>query len=109
MLSEKQEEILEAVWTTNERDVYDAGAIRHRCPVPISDDDLNVLMQLGLLSLGQEGIRLTAEGKRLTEPIKRRHRLAELAKPHGCHFPDTFPIRVACVSDDSFHGGRVST
>ena len=78
MLSEKQEEILEAVWTANERDRYDTAAIRKRCPISISDDDMNVLMQLGLLSMEKNGIKLTEVGKRLTEPIKRRHRLAEV-------------------------------
>ncbi len=101
MLTEKQEEILEAVWTTNERDVYDAGAIRHRCPVPISDDDLNVLMQLGLLSLGQEGIRLTAEGKRLTEPIKRRHRLAEVLLSSVLDMKHPDMEKVACQVEHS--------
>lgn len=78
MLTEKQEEILEAVWTVNERGRFDSKAINARCPIAVSDNELNELIKLGLLSKEQDRITLNEIGRQLTEPIIRRHRLAEV-------------------------------
>ena len=78
MLTEKQEEILEAVWTTNERGHFDKAAIITRCPIAVLDNDLDELIRLGLIKREQDHIELDEIGKKLTEPIIRRHRLAEV-------------------------------
>jgi len=78
MLTEKQEEILEAVWTANEKGRFDKAAVNSRCPITISSNDLDELIQLGLIRDEQERIELNKVGKKLTEPIIRRHRLAEV-------------------------------
>ena len=101
MLSEKQEEILEAVWTANERDRYDTATIRKRCPISISDDDLHALMQIGLLSIEKGGIKLTETGKRLAEPIKRRHRLAEVLLSSVLDMKHADMEEVACQVEHS--------
>ena len=78
MLTEKQEEILEAVWTANEKGRFDKVSINTRCPISISNNDLDELVQLGLIRDEQGRIELNEVGRKLTEPIIRRHRLAEV-------------------------------
>jgi DtxR family Mn-dependent transcriptional regulator len=78
MLTEKQEEILEAIWATNERGHFDRAAINNRCPIAVSDHDLDELIRLGLVHKDQGRLELNEIGKKLTEPIIRRHRLAEV-------------------------------
>ena len=49
MLTEKQEEILEAIWCAGENKKYTIGAIKERCIVDFEEEDLSELEGQGLI------------------------------------------------------------
>lgn len=79
MLSEKHEEIMEAIWSTGERENHSLDAIRKRCDVHFTDNDLLELEQQGLITRQQpDKILFSDRGRVLAEATIRRHRLAEV-------------------------------
>ncbi len=78
MLSEKQEEILEAIWSAGENERHTIEAVRRRCVVPFDDHDLQELEAKGLIVCNDDKVLLSAQGNPLAEGIIRRHRLAEV-------------------------------
>ena len=77
-MNEKFEEILEAMWATGENNRYSVSAIRERCAIDFSDQDLLDLEREGMIVQNQGEVLFSNEGKRLAEGIIRRHRLAEV-------------------------------
>lgn len=77
-MNEKFEEILEAVWAAGENNRYSIDAIRKRCAIEFSDQDLRDLEQEGMIVLNDGKVLFSNEGKNLAEGIIRRHRLAEV-------------------------------
>ena len=78
MLTEIQEEILEAVWTAGEKKKYSIDAVKRECVVDFTDNDLAELEQKGLLVMNADKVLFSNTGKELAESIMRRHRLAEV-------------------------------
>ena len=78
MLTEKQEEILEAVWSAGENERHTIGAVKKRCVVEFDADDLKELEEKELIVCNGDKLLLTARGNPLAEGIIRRHRLAEV-------------------------------
>ena len=78
MLTEKQEEILEAAWASTENGDNSITAIRKRCAVDFSNQDLTELDSRKFLAIKDEAVTLSEEGKKMARAIIRRHRLAEV-------------------------------
>ncbi len=78
MLSEKQEEIMEAVWCAAEEKHSSFEAIIKKCVVEFSKKDIEDLEQKGLLVKSNDKILFSKKGKQIAEAIMRRHRLAEV-------------------------------
>ncbi len=78
MLNEKQEEILESIWSVSDRQNNTIEAVRKRSSVDFTDEDLDELEQQNLIVRDQDNISLDNKGKAIAEIIIRRHRLAEI-------------------------------
>jgi DtxR family Mn-dependent transcriptional regulator len=78
MLNEKQEEILESIWSVGDRQNNSIEAVKKRCSVNFTDADLDDLERLELIVRDQDKISLANKGKSIAEVIIRRHRLAEI-------------------------------
>lgn len=78
MLSEKQEEIIEAVWCCEETGDCSVETIRKRCIADFTDDDLMELETQGVIVRHADKILFSSTGKLLAEAVIRRHRLAEV-------------------------------
>jgi DtxR family Mn-dependent transcriptional regulator len=78
MLNEKQEEILESIWSVGDRQNNSIEAVKKRCSVKFTDADLDDLERLELIARDQDKISLANKGKSIAEVIIRRHRLAEI-------------------------------
>ena len=78
MLNEKQEEILESIWSVSDRQNNSIDAIRKRSSVAFTDEDLVELERQELIIRDHDKISLTNKGKSIAEVIIRRHRLAEI-------------------------------
>ena len=78
MLNEKQEEILESIWSVGDRQTNTIEAVRKRCSVDFTDADLDDLERQELIVRDQDRISLANKGESIAEVIIRRHRLAEI-------------------------------
>jgi DtxR family Mn-dependent transcriptional regulator len=78
MLNEKQEEILESIWSVGDRQNNTIEAVRNRSSVAFTDADLDELERLELIVKDKDKITLANKGKSIAEIIIRRHRLAEI-------------------------------
>ena len=78
MLNEKQEEILESIWSVADRQNNTIDAIRKRSSVSFTDADLDELERQELIIKDNDKITLADKGKSIAEVIIRRHRLAEI-------------------------------
>lgn len=77
-MHEKYEEILEAIWGASENNRYSIEAIRKKCAIEFTDQDLRELEEQGMIVQNDEKVLFSKEGKTLAEGIIRRHRLAEV-------------------------------
>lgn len=77
-MNERFEEILEAIWGAGENNRYSIDAVRKRCAIEFSEQDLADLEQEGMIVRNDEKVLFSNEGKKLAEGIIRRHRLAEV-------------------------------
>lgn len=78
MLNEKQEEILESIWSVGDRQNNSIEAVKKRCSVDFTDADLDDLERQELIVRDHDEISLANKGKSIAEVIIRRHRLAEI-------------------------------
>jgi len=78
MLNEKQEEILESIWSVGDRQNNTIEAVRKRSSVDFTEADLEELEQQNLIVRDHDRISLANKGKAIAEIIIRRHRLAEI-------------------------------
>ena len=78
MLNEKQEEILESIWSVADRQNNTIDAVRKRSSVTFTDADLDELERQELIIRDHDRITLANKGKSIAEVIIRRHRLAEI-------------------------------
>ena len=96
MLSEKQEEILEAIWCAAENKNHSMDAIKKRCVVEFTKDDLSELERQGMIVRNADKILFSSEGKTLAEGILRRHRLAEVLVSSILKLKNSAMEEVAC-------------
>ena len=75
-MTEHQEEILEAIWKSRELKNHSIEAIRKKCAITFTQQDLKFLEEQALITSGDE-INLTEEGEQKAKRIVRCHRLAE--------------------------------
>ncbi|MBW2608724.1 MAG: metal-dependent transcriptional regulator [Deltaproteobacteria bacterium] len=101
MLTEKQEEILEAIWRAGESEHYSIDAIKKRCIVDFTESDLADLEQKGMIVRAAEKILFSNEGKNLAEAIIRRHRLASLLVSSILRLKNSAMEQVACQVEHS--------
>jgi DtxR family Mn-dependent transcriptional regulator len=78
MLEEKFEEILESIWSVEDRQDHSIDSIRKRCSVDFNNADLEELERQELITRDKDQIMLADKGKSIAEIIIRRHRLAEI-------------------------------
>lgn len=78
MISERLEEILEAIWVAGEKNKHSIKAIRDNCTINFTDKEYTTLIDVGLIINDGEGTHFTHEGEKKAEIIIRRHRLAEV-------------------------------
>jgi DtxR family Mn-dependent transcriptional regulator len=96
MLSEKQEEIMEAIWCASENKDYSTAAIKKRCIVDFTEDDLAEIERQGLIISHDDKILLSSAGKPIAEAIMRRHRLAEVLVSSILKLKNSAMEAVAC-------------
>jgi len=78
MLTERHEEILEAIWVAREKNTSTAAAIQDNCTIEFSRQELDDLIDSQLIDRREDEIRFTPAGEEKAEAIIRRHRLAEV-------------------------------
>jgi len=96
MLSEKQEEIMEAIWCAAENKNCSLDAIKKRCVVGFTENDLSELEQKGMIVRSADKVLFSSEGKELGEAILRRHRLAEVLVSSILRLKNSAMEEVAC-------------
>jgi len=101
MLTEKQEEIMEAIWCAGENKKYTIDAIRSRSIVDFVEADLIELEEQGLIARNGDRIMFSSAGKLLAEAIMRRHRLAEVLVSSILRLKDSAMEEVACKVEHS--------
>jgi DtxR family transcriptional regulator, Mn-dependent transcriptional regulator len=101
MLTEKQEEIIEAIWCAGEIKNYTIAGVRNRCIVDFSEEDLSDLEGNGLIVRNGDNLMFTNSGKLLAEAIMRRHRLAEVLVSSILRLKDSAMEDVACKVEHS--------
>jgi DtxR family Mn-dependent transcriptional regulator len=95
-LTEKQEEIMEAIWCAGENKSYSMDAIKKRCMVDFTEADLLALEKKGLIVSHADKILFSSDGKRLAQAIMRRHRLAEVLVSSILKLKNSSMEEVAC-------------
>lgn len=96
MLTEKQEEIMEAIWCASEYKQYAIEDIKKQCILDFSENDLAELEDQGLIITEDDKVLFSSEGKQLAEAIMRRHRLAEVLVSSILQLRDSDMEEVAC-------------
>lgn len=96
MLSEKQEEIMEAIWGAGENGRHNLDAVKGRCVVDFMEEDLLELEKIGLIELSGEKILFSSEGKKIAKAIMRRHRIAEVLVSSVLKLKNSSMEKVAC-------------
>ncbi|WP_456474407.1 metal-dependent transcriptional regulator [Candidatus Pyrohabitans sp.] len=71
------EELLEEIWTLKEEDRTSVSDLLEFTKEEDAGQVLDHMVERGLISIGDDEIRLTAEGEAIAREIVRRHRLAE--------------------------------
>jgi DtxR family Mn-dependent transcriptional regulator len=77
MVQRKLEEILEAIWTAEEKGNRSAEQVQKDAQFQLDGSLLEELTSKGLIVLKGDGIYLTSQGREEAQQIVRRHRLAE--------------------------------
>ena len=77
-MNERFDEILEAVWTAAEYNIFSTEGIRKRCEIDFTDQDLDELENQDLIVKNSNKILFSGKGKGVASNIIRRHRLAEV-------------------------------
>lgn len=78
MISERLEEILEAIWVAREKKKSSVESIQDNCAIEFTEKEVDTLVDLKLVQRNANDVFYTHEGERLGEIIIRRHRLAEV-------------------------------
>lgn len=91
-LTEELAEILEALWTLEEKGQDALGDVFHEAATEVNDELLGVLQREGLITIDNaQRVKLATPGRNLAARIIRRHRLAErlVCDVLGTHVDDS--------------------
>ena len=92
-LPEQLAEILEALWTLEEKGQDTVQDISREAATEVTEELLEALKQQDLITVDERGrsVKLAREGRQLAEKIIRRHRLAErlICDALGAHVDDS--------------------
>ncbi|MBF0314605.1 MAG: FeoA domain-containing protein [Oligoflexia bacterium] len=77
-ISERHEEILEAIWIASERKEFSTESIKKECVIDFVEVDLSQIESHGFILRDQHKILFSAQGKKYAEKIIRRQRLAKV-------------------------------
>ena len=91
-LTEDKAEILEAIWTLEEKGGASLDGLASEAPTPVTEELLRALGDENLVALNSAGeVKLLPAGRALAEQIIRRHRLAErlICDILGAHVDDS--------------------
>lgn len=100
-MTEKEEEILEAIWCAGENGNYSIDAIRKRCVIDFSEEDLSRLVEKDLIVAGDDKIMFSSKGKAMAEAIIRRHRIAEVLVSSILKLKNAAMEEIACKVEHS--------
>ncbi len=78
MITERHEEILEAVLVAREKNKSSVENIQDNCAIQFTQGELDDLLKEKQLIVDEKGVQFTQAGEKLAEVIIRRHRLAEV-------------------------------
>jgi DtxR family transcriptional regulator, Mn-dependent transcriptional regulator len=101
MLTEKHEEILEAIWAAGENKQFSLDAVKNRCAMEFTEFDLKEMEQQNLIVLNADKILFSALGKGHAELVIRRHRLAEVLVNSILQLKNTEMEEIACKMEHS--------
>lgn len=73
---EKEDELLEIIWTLREQGKPDIGHIVQSCTIPECETILNDLSKNGWIDIKGEAVELLAKGEKRARELVRRHRLS---------------------------------
>ncbi|MBF0410771.1 MAG: metal-dependent transcriptional regulator [Candidatus Riflebacteria bacterium] len=96
MLTEKEEEILEAMWKSEEEKNFSIESIKKFCVTEFSDVDMNKLETNGFIGRKSDQLLFSTEGRIAAEGIIRRHRLAEVLVTSILKLKQTEMEEIAC-------------
>ncbi|MFZ2957002.1 MAG: metal-dependent transcriptional regulator [Candidatus Ozemobacteraceae bacterium] len=101
MLTEKEEEVLEAMWKSGENKNFSIDAIKKQCVVEFTEDDLEQLEKKGLILRNADKLLFSREGKIAAEGVTRRHRLAEVLLTSILKMKESEMEEIACKIEHS--------
>ncbi|MCG8633541.1 MAG: metal-dependent transcriptional regulator [Desulfobacterales bacterium] len=95
-MTEKQDEILEAIWTSSENNRFTMDEIRKKCDVAFTREDIEELEEEGLVITKADNILFSPRGEERAKNIMRRHRLAEVLTSSILKLKNSEMEKVAC-------------
>jgi DtxR family Mn-dependent transcriptional regulator len=107
MITHEMQEVLEAIWTSEEQDNTHQDHVASMSRVPLTSDLIHVLVSERLVELKNERFQFTPEGRSQAREVIRRHRLAERlvmdvlgvniheAEDNACEFEHSLALGVA--------------
>lgn len=102
-MTEKQDEILEAIWTSNENGKSAFDQIQKRCEVVFDREDIDQMEREGLVVANADKVLFTESGERKARSIMRRHRLAEVLTSSILKLKNAEMEKVACQVEHYLH------
>jgi len=103
MINEKYDEILEAIWTSNENKKFTVSDIKKKCEVDFSQTDIDELEKQGLIVSKGDKIIFSPAGEEKAKNIMRRHRLAEVLTSSILSLKNSEMEKVACQVEHYLH------
>jgi len=101
MMHEKLDEIIEAIWGAGENKNFSLEAVKKRCAVEFTNDDLKELEEKGLIVCLDDKILFSPKGNKAAQALMRRHRLAEVLVSSILKLKDSAMEEVACKVEHS--------
>jgi len=102
-MNETEEEILEAIWTADEKQGNTLAEIQEECVVSFNNDDIISLEGMGMITVQEEHYLFTEKGQKEAAKIIRRHRLAEVLVTSILKLKSHEMEKIACQVEHSLH------
>lgn len=101
MLTERHEEILEAIWVAREKKKSSIDAVQDNCVIQFTTGELRYLVEKKFVAEKEGDVFFSREGEILGEAIIRRHRLAEVLVTSILKVKKSKMDEIACVVEHS--------